>query len=695
MTMTTIDIESLLRWTKPKECNTKRGPRILRTAIPDEKFWDVWESHQQELRSAGLSMSKDEYNGGAWRVCWWAELPKEVTAERTERVELSKATEALIEVPKPDNGMDFYPFQKAGIRYCLRVFEKPDAGVLIGDEPGLGKTLQAIGIINSCQDISRVLIIAPMTLKANWERELKRWLVRPMTIGHATSDFFPRTDIAIIHYNILHKFTTRLSNYWDLMICDECHRLGNRKTRQTKCVVGYKPSRKEADGGMLPTSGIPSRRKLMLSGTPFENHPSELWPIINYIAPGLFSSKSAFEKRYCGACNNGYGWTADGATNLEELGEKLRGGGAMVRRLKCDVLTDLPPKTRQIVEMDGDGLESAIANESRVWTEHEEELEDAQVQIELAKANDSDEDFKTSVANLRQKTGLIFTEMARVRHETAMAKLPRMIEMLKDELEETNKVIVFAHHSDVIAGASKEFVGECVTITGETPQADRDTLVQRFQNDPKIKIFFGSIRATGEGITLTAASTVIFFENDWTASKMSQCSDRSHRIGQKDNVLVKYYILPGTIDARMIQTWIHKEEILEKALDTDRPQIAEEATLIPKHHALASRREIEVESIAITKDMRHAIHEALRRLSLVCDGAFARDGNGFNGCDSRIGKSLAEQPFLSPKQAVLAQRILRKYGRQLGSETLEQCGIKRKDQNEQKTKEKIDASQLI
>ena len=182
MTMTTNEIESLLRWTKPREVNTKRGLRILRTATPDEKFWELWETKEADLRAAGLSMSRDEYNGGAWRICWWAELPKEEIAQRTERLEMSKSSAAEADIPKPDNGMDFYPFQKAGIQYALKTFQKPDAGVLIGDEPGLGKTLQAIGVINSCPNISRVLIIVPMTLKSNWERELKRWLVTKVGI---------------------------------------------------------------------------------------------------------------------------------------------------------------------------------------------------------------------------------------------------------------------------------------------------------------------------------------------------------------------------------------------------------------------------------------------------------------------------------------------------------------------------------
>lgn len=672
-----IDIEALAKWGKVKEVNTKLGPRLLRTARPDETFWTAWNANQKELRAAGISLSRDLDDESKWRVCHWAHLPPEVIAEREKRVELSKVTNADIFIPKPD-GLEYLPFQRGGIQYCLNVFgQANDAGVLIGDEMGLGKTIQAIGVINAIPDISRVLVICPLTLKGNWERELKKWLVRPMTIGHANSEFFPRTDVCIIHYNVLHKFPTRLANYWDLMIVDEGHRIKNAKARQTKCVVGYKPTRKESAAGMAPTSGIPAKRKLILSGTPFENRPAELWPIVSYVAPNLFSSRSAFEKRYCGAGSNGYGWDNSGATDLEELGERLR-SQCMIRRLKKDVMKELPPKTRQVVEMDTDGLEHVIQREKSVWTQHEDDLEDAQVAIELAKASDSEDLFKHAVSNLRQKTTLIFTEIARVRHETAVAKLPNMVEMLQEELEQVNKIVVFAHHRDVLEGAARHFPGECVLIHGETPQEERDGLVQRFQKDPKCRLFFGSIRATGEGITLTAASTVIFFENDWTASKMAQCSDRCHRIGQKDNVLVKYYILPGTIDAHMITTWIHKEELLEQALDSEREQIAEEASLVPKAQPLSSRRELEIASTAITEAQRWAILASIKTLSRACDGARQIDGQGFNKIDVRIGKSLAEQSSLSPRQAALGQKLLRRYARQLGEDALEKCGIKTK-----------------
>ncbi len=670
-------IDKLLRWGKAREVSTKRGPRMVRSAMATEEFWAAWNSNEQELRAAGISVGRDYEDPNKWRVSQWQDVDASILAEREKRVDMSGATSAEITLPKPD-GLEYMPFQKAGVRYCLDVFRTQDAGVLIGDAPGLGKTIQAIGVINATPEISRILIICPMTLKSNWERELTRWLVRPLTIGHATSEFWPRTDIVIAHYNILHKFPTRLTTYWDLLVVDECHRAKNAKARQTRCIVGHKPSRNEAAQGVQPTSGIPAKRKLMLSGTPFENRPAELWPIVSYIAPGLFSSRSAFEKRYCGGMMGSHGWEAVGATNLPELGERLR-GCCMVRRTKEEVLKELPPKTRVVIELSSEGLGESVRREQGEWAKYGGELEAAHVRIELAKASEDESEFKAVVADLRKKMGVAFTELARVRHETALAKLPAMIELLREEIEELGsvKVVVFAHHTDVLKMAHAAFPLS-VLITGETPADERDKTVQRFQTDRNCGPFFGSIRATGEGITLTAASTVVFFENDWTASKMAQCSDRCHRIGQKDNVLVKYYILPGTIDAHMIQTWIKKEEILEQALDTELEELAAEPSLAPKAEPLATRHQLTVSATAITAAQRSAILDALRNLSAMCDGARAIDGQGFCKFDVAIGKSLALQSALSPMQAALGQKLLKKYARQLGDEILERCGIKTK-----------------
>jgi SNF2 family DNA or RNA helicase len=670
-----LDIESLARWGKAREVRTKYGPRLVRSAAIGDEFFQIWNERKEELKAFGLSVSPRYDDPSKWQVSHWQKLPSEVIQERETRVQMSKQAAVDLEIPKPDGlEFDYYPFQKAGINYLLRVLQS--TGGLLADEMGTGKTIQSIGVLNSIPGINRVLVVCPLTLKRNWEAELNRWMVKKRSIGHVTANEWPDSDIVLIHYNILHKWADKLhSQEWDLLIADECHRAKSMKARQTRCLLGYKPTRRELASGMEPIPGIPAKRKLFLSGTPFENKPAELWPIINYIAPNLFSSKSAFERRYCGATNDGWGYKADGATNLEELGEVLR-GCCMIRRTKREVLKELPSKTRKVVEVDSDGLERFVRNEQQVWHKHEQDLEAAQVAMELAKANDSDEEFKESVKALREKTKLVFAEMAQVRHDTAVAKLPKMVAMLREELEQVGKVIVFAHHKDVLTGLVEAFPGECVLLTGDTKEAERQANVHRFQNDSSCRVFGGAIRAAGEGITLTASSTVIFFENDWTASKMAQCSDRAHRIGQKDNVLVKYYILPGTIDAHMISTWIQKEETFEQAMDGNRPEIEQEAVLVPKAKPLATRREVEAEATAITSEQRWAILAALRVLSGMCDGARAIDGHGFNKVDAAIGHSLAGQGSLTPRQAALGQRLIGRYRRQLGDDTLRLCGIK-------------------
>jgi hypothetical protein len=129
---------------------------------------------------------------------------------------------------------------------------------------------------------------------------------------------------------------------------------------------------------------------------------------------------------------------------------------------------------------------------------------------------------------------------------------------------------------------------------------------------------------------------------------MSQCSNRAHRIGQKDNVLVKYYILPGTIDAHMIKTWIKKEEILEKALDTERPELADEAILIPQYDSIASRKELQEMSYGITNANRLEIHGALKQIQ----------PESFTDFERKIFETLRAKPELNPCEAALGKKLL-------------------------------------
>ena len=535
---------------------------------------------------------------------------------------------------------------------------------MIGDEPGLGKTIQALGIINADPSIRSVLVMTKNTLKLNWARETTKWLTRPMSVGIAGADSWSNADVVICNYDCAYKWEAVIrEEVWDLVVLDEAQYCKNRSSRRTKALFGFTPKRNEDQALACPP--VPARRRLVLTGTPIENEAGELWTLLNFLSPGSFKTYSGFKWRY----QTG----PEAPKHRNELNRLLR-ETVMVRRLKKDVLKELPPKTRTISLMDASEAPDILLAERVIWDRMEEDVEltEARVRYELAKAGDDDREFEAAAKALKDVSNARVGQVAIVRHQTALAKVTRLdgIERLRDDMAETPKVIIFAHHLDVLS-AIKDAFPNGVLVTGETPLKERDAAVSRFQNDPACGPFIGSIRATGEGLTLTAATTVVFMELDWVPGKMSQCEDRAHRIGQKDNVLVKHYIVDGSLDARMVATLIEKQKIADESLDAEVKAAALEPVVItdaaPKTRSFASRDELEEEAKKLTPYRVSAIHRALEALSGVCDGAREKDDMGFNGVDSRIGKSLAACLSLRPKQAALGYKILRKYKGQLGS----------------------------
>jgi SWI/SNF-related matrix-associated actin-dependent regulator 1 of chromatin subfamily A len=645
-TQTAIDISSLLPWSEPREIPNLR--RQVRSAPVTEAFWCLWRDRKTELKAAGISIGTWPKESKNFMASWWTPLGAGVEAEREASAELSRAAAPVgdFEPPCPE-GLKYYPFQKAGIQFCVRKFSRGEGGVLIGDQPGLGKSCQAVGVMNCNPEIKRVLVFTKASLKNFWAREMKRWSVRKLEIGMASGQRWPATEIVIANYDIAAKWAKRMRMLdWDLVILDESQACKNPKAQRTKAIMGDKKA------GLAP---LRARYRLCCSGSPIENRPIELFTTLNFLDPARWRSYWGYAKRYCGMVSNGWGMDVSGASNLNELQIILRETGVLIRRLKAEVLRELPAKTRVVVELEGDEMGAALAQENAVSSRYAAELEQAQAGIELARALESDDAFKAAVKALAAAHNIPFTEMAKVRHQTALAKLPAAIEAIKEDLDEFSvKQVIFAHHSDVIAGLRSAFPGS-VAITGETPAEDRQAIVDRFQSEPGCGPFFGSIRACGEGITLTAARLCSFIEIDWSPAKMEQASDRIHRIGQRDNVLIKHLVVRGSIDAWIIQTILAKQEIIEKALDTDPGEWATEPVLVARHEPIGKRKEIAEEALLMTTEQNLAIHAELKRLD--------EAGSGFSKVDAAIGRALAGLPVLTAKQAVLAKRLcLRQIG---------------------------------
>lgn len=519
-----------------------------------------------------------------------------------------------------------------------------------------------------------VLVVCPATLKSNWQIEARKWLKgngREWKIAVGSTQSLPLPEhgfnFVIVNYEVVSKHWKGLSEIeWDLLAVDEVHKCKSPKAIRTCAIMG-------GVKGKTKYPGINARFKIGMTGTPIVNRPSELFGIVSWLDPDWKPKYWYFMKRYCNMQRTRFGLDNNGANldRLPELQKKLR-ETILIRRLKADVLTELPPKMRQVIELPvTKELQTYLDNETRVRVQNQELREELQARKELAKVSGDQDSFRDAVKALKDAVMVDFSEMARVRHDTAVAKIPYVVEHIKGIIDDGKKVGVYAHHHDVINGIAKAFPLESVSLTGETKQEDRQLAVDRFQSDPNCKIFIGSIQAAGVGITLTAASHAVFAELDWVPGNVTQAEDRHHRIGQRDSVLVQHLVLEGSLDAHMARMIVEKQSVADAALDKE---YAEEEVAPVERHVTTTRKEIDKESKEMSRETIEKIHLGLKMLAGMCDGARRLDGAGFSRIDTRIGHSLAEFPILSPAQAVLGKKLINKYKRQIPQIAEDVCG---------------------
>ena len=259
-----------------------------------------------------------------------------------------------------------------------------------------------------------------------------------------------------------------------------------------------------------------------------------------------------------------------------------------------------------------------------------------------------------------------FTEMATLRRETAIAKAPLVAAHVRDAVDAGGKVVVFAHHHEVIDTLMSELddLG-CVKLDGRDNMQARNAAVNAFQEDEDVNVFVGGIQAAGVGLTLTASSHVVFAELDWVPGNISQAEDRCHRIGQADQVLVQHLVFERSIDVRLARTLVSKQAVIDKALDVETKVEPVVPTTDEKPAVSVRKDQLAKAAAKLTAEDIAKIHADLKLLSALCDGAEGLDGVGFNKIDTRIGKSLAAAEQLTPKQAALGAKLTRKYHRQL------------------------------
>lgn len=454
------------------------------------------------------------------------------------------------------------PYQLQGIAFGLH----RGGRVLFGDEMGLGKTLQALLLAAQFQQEWPVLVIAPSSLRFVWRDQAAQWL--PHLVGaegegvhvmRSSKDVPPaRARVVVGTYDLVRRNAVLRARAdgrdYLVIIVDESQNIKERQSQRTKIVVGLCKS---------------ARRAILLSGTPALNRSSELYPQLEAILPSEMPHYSHFVDRYCIKETQRYGARVvekyRGVKRQGELNALLR-SSVMIRRLKKDVLEQLPEKRRMRVPLGPENMNEEILRE---------------VERRVQKMGDTaftagpDGDGTVVVRSLG--------DVANLFKLTADAKIGAVLEYVQHLLENGTKFLLFGHHQSTLDAVEKKVVElgiKSIRIDGHTPVGQRPLRVTQFQEDEETKIAILSITAAGTGITLTAAQTVVFAELYWVPGLMQQAEDRAHRIGQRDSVTVQYLIAKGTLDDILYRTLEKKSLNTSAMLDgSSRGLNAERETL--------------------------------------------------------------------------------------------------------------------
>jgi len=506
------------------------------------KSWEVFVNEKQDVEDLMAVVKKYNLEMTMDVVAFLQQKAQEFSTKETS-LEASKATSAQITIPNLKPGLDLFPFQKAGVQFL----DLHNGRALIADEMGLGKTIQALGWLQLHPLKRPAMVICPASLKENWYRETMKWLNpdpkvqiiksgEPITAGK---------DVYIINYDIVAKNMDKLVSLMpSVLILDECHYIKNYKAARTKAIITLSERAK-----------VP--HVVALSGTPLLNRPIEIFTTLQIVRPDIFRSFWNFATRYADAHKTEFGWDMKGAAHLDELQKILR-ENVMIRRLKKDVLSELPEKQRNMVMLEASGEE---------W-----------------------KDYVFATANIRdwllKKTGDPYAVMKAMRAEwlvkinelrqlAAKAKMEAVEEWIDNFLESTDeKIVIFAWHNEIIRKIldNPKYRGIAFGFTGEDPVDMRQRIVDIFtdtQKYPNVRILVTSFLTGGVGLNLQVANNVAMLELPWRPADLQQAEDRVHRIGQRNQVTVWYLLLAHTIDEKMAETLNEKMKISGQALDSE------------------------------------------------------------------------------------------------------------------------------
>ena len=400
---------------------------------------------------------------------------------------------------------------------------------ILADDMGLGKTTSTI-IAALEASSKKVLIICPATLKINWKREIENYSDKSIYIAEG-KNFSTDADFVIINYDIIKNFhdpkkkddSEILKANFDLVIVDEAHYIKNGQAQRTKLI-----------NDLVKTVD----RLWLLTGTPMTSRPMDYFNLLSLVDSPVSRNWMAYAIRYCQGYQFNVGgrkiWNITGASNLDELRERT--AGTILRRLKENVL-DLPDKiiTPVYLRLKSKNYEEVMGEYYDWYDKNPDESKSLTVQ---------------------------FSKLTKVRQIIADEKISQTIEIAENIIEQDKKVIIFCNFTDSLNKIIEHFGKSAVKLDGSMSKPERQRSVDEFQDNPKVKVFVGNIKAAGVGITLTSAEAVIMNDLSFLPSDHAQAEDRAYRYGQKNNVLVYYPIFENTIEGVIYDILNNKKQVI-------------------------------------------------------------------------------------------------------------------------------------
>lgn len=422
---------------------------------------------------------------------------------------------------------------------------------ILADDMGLGKTTSTV-IASIETKAKKVLIICPASLKINWLREIQNYTDRSISIVEGKK--WESADFVIVNYDIIKNFhdhenvenSVIVKEKFDLVIIDEAHYIQNKKAARTQ---------------LCNDVANKIGKVWLLTGTPLTSRPINYFNLLELVDSPVAQNWMAYVRRYCDGfqfrAGNRKIWNVNGASNLEELRDRTQ--HTILRRLKEEIL-DLPDKiiTPIYLNLKSDTYKT-LMGEYFDWYRNNEESKSLALQ---------------------------FSKLMKVRQIISQEKIKNTIEIANSSIDQEKKVIIFTNFTDTLNQFVDYFKKDCVYLDGSCSKNQRQEAVDRFQNDDKVKVFIGNLKAAGVGITLTAAEVVIMNDLSFVPSDHSQAEDRAYRIGQNKGVSIYYPIFENTIEGAIYDILSRKKNIFETVMgdNIDSGTVAEEIlNLITEH----------------------------------------------------------------------------------------------------------------